>query len=898
MAKRKVLLIGWDAADWEHIDPLIEAGELPTLAKFLSGGVMGNLATLEPVLSPMLWNSVATGKLAEKHGIHGFIEPDPVNGGVRPYTSTSRKVKAIWNILSQEGYRSNIVGWWASHPAEPIKGSIVTNHFNGVKFVPQKGWQVAPGTIHPKEKTQFLGRFRVMPQELTEAHILPFIPNAAKIDQEKDKRLNTFAKVLSDCVSVHSVATALMETEPWDFMAVYYDAIDHFSHAFMYYHPPKMSNISEADFEMYKDVVKGAYKFHDMMLERLLELAGPDCTTILCSDHGFQSRHLRPLSMPREPAGPAAWHRQFGIVAVNGPGIKKDELIFGASLIDVGPTVLSLFDLPIGKDMDGRPLVEIYENAPEIREIPSWEDVPGDDGMHPPGTELNRNDSEELMKQFVALGYVEDPGEDKEKAAENADIESKYNLARQLLWLNQYDKALALAREIVEKRSWESRFIELLAKCLLSAGFLKLTEELMQTAFPDESQLPGRLIIVLAQAALGMGDTDRALALYRRAEAMDAQAPGLHIQLGDVYLRMARFDDAERAYKKAIEIHEDSSLAWQGLSTVYRRRGDNEKTADAALNAVGRIHRSPMAHFNLGVALARSGDAERAEVAFQTALKFRPNMLNAHRWLSALYRSELNNPEKAQAHYEMAHVVREKLGGSQSPKTPRTYQRFELPDIPSPEARRKRLDEERPIKKATAKSSGKEFVLVSGLPRSGTSLMMQMLEAGGMPIATDGEREADVDNPKGYYEWEAIKQVAKKPQILDEEGLDKKAIKSISMLLTHMPSAHRYKVVFMTRPIEEIAASQYKMIHRLGTQGAELTEADLLRGLSQHRHEAIGFLKKAENFDVLTIDYPTLVSNPAEVVPQIVEFLGPDRLPHVEAMHAVVDPSLHRQKKD
>ena len=113
---------------------------MPTLDALINRGVMGNLATLQPILSPMLWNSVATGKFADKHGIHGFIEPDPVNGGARPYSSTSRKCKALWNILTQCDLSSNIVGWWASHPAEPIKGKVVTNAFGGVKFDPEKGW--------------------------------------------------------------------------------------------------------------------------------------------------------------------------------------------------------------------------------------------------------------------------------------------------------------------------------------------------------------------------------------------------------------------------------------------------------------------------------------------------------------------------------------------------------------------------------------------------------------------------------------------------------------------------------------------------------------------------------------------------------------------------------------
>src|SRR5689334_14665453 len=395
MAKREVLLIGWDAADWEHITPLLEEGLMPTLDGLINRGVMGNLATLQPILSPMLWNSIATGKFADKHGIHGFIEPDPINGGARPYASVSRKCKALWNILTQSGLRSNIIGWWASHPAEPINGTVVTNAFGGVKFHPEKGWVVPKGAIHPPEKAAELARFKIFPGELTEAHILPFIPDAAKIDQQEDKRLSSFAKVLSDNASVHAVATALMENEPWDFTAVYYDGIDHFSHGFMAYHPPRLEWIKEDDFAIYKDVVKGAYRFHDMMLERLIELAGPETTVIVCSDHGFESGLQRPMAMPREPAGPAAWHRQYGILVMAGPGIKRDERIYGASLVDITPTVLTLFDLPIGKDMDGRPLLEVFETTPEVKTIESWENKPGPAGLHVAGLQLEPDQSRE-----------------------------------------------------------------------------------------------------------------------------------------------------------------------------------------------------------------------------------------------------------------------------------------------------------------------------------------------------------------------------------------------------------------------------------------------------------------------------------------------------------------------
>ena len=389
---------------------------MPTLDAFINRGVMGNLATLQPILSPMLWNSVATGKFADKHGIHGFIEPDPVNGGARPYTSTSRKCKALWNILSQSGLRSNVIGWWASHPAEPINGTVVTNAFGGVRFDPEKGWNVPKGTIHPMEKGVELARFKVFPNELTEAHILPFIPDAAKIDQKTDKRLSSFAKVLSDNASIHAVATALMESEQWDFTAVYYDGIDHFSHAFMPYHPPKLEWIKDEDFSLYKDVVKGAYRFHDMMLDRLLELAGPETTVILCSDHGFESGSQRPRGTPREPAGPAAWHRQYGIFVMAGPDIRCDERIYGASLIDIAPTVLTLFDLPVGQDMDGRAVLNAFEEPPVVHSIPSWDATTGDDGSHRADLKTDPESERAALEQMIALGYVERPSPDVEQA--------------------------------------------------------------------------------------------------------------------------------------------------------------------------------------------------------------------------------------------------------------------------------------------------------------------------------------------------------------------------------------------------------------------------------------------------------------------------------------------------
>ena len=129
-SKKKVLVIGWDSADWKVIDPLIQQGKMPALKGLIERGVYGKIQTLDPPLSPMLWTSIATGFRADKHGIGGFIEPMPDGTGLRPVTTTSRKVKAIWNILHHHDYKSNVVAWWPSNPAEPINGVMVSNLFH------------------------------------------------------------------------------------------------------------------------------------------------------------------------------------------------------------------------------------------------------------------------------------------------------------------------------------------------------------------------------------------------------------------------------------------------------------------------------------------------------------------------------------------------------------------------------------------------------------------------------------------------------------------------------------------------------------------------------------------------------------------------------------------------
>ena len=877
---------------------MLDEGLLPNLELLLERGVMGNLATLQPVLSPMLWNSIATGKLADKHGVHGFMEPDPDSGGARPFSSLSRKCKAIWNILNQEGYRSNVVGWWASHPAEPINGAIVTNMFNQVQREPLR---VPPGTIHPAEREEELGDLRVEPGELTSEDILPFIPKAAEIDQDKDPRLRAFVKVLSDCASTQAVVTRMMEDGEWDFTAVYFDTIDHFCHGFAEFHPPRQEHIPEESFEIYKDVLRTAYRFHDIMLARQLELAGPDALVLLCSDHGFHSRHLRPRVNPREPAGPAVWHRDMGIFVLSGPGIRKDERIYGANIIDVTPTLLAAMGLPVGDDMDGRVLIDVFEKTPQVRTVPSWEDVPGEDGRHPPGTRIDPDWSERLTKQFVALGYVEDHSGDRDKAAESAQTESDYNLARVYFSSRRYEEAIPLFEKLMAAFPWEDRFIQHLTVALMRSGYSQQCLDLIAASYPG-AWTPPNLMMTRVFAILGVEGREAAIEAFHAIPEQALSHPRMRRQVGTILSNLGRLEEAAEQLEQAIADDADDYAAMGELAKVLLKQRRWEESADRAMDSVARLHQQPKVHYTLGQALLRLGYLEQAAHAFEVALAMRPGMYGAHRRLSVLYAKQLNNPDGAARHHVAARKLLEKQRARRTSRQPeRARKKWTIPDLPPPEERRAQLKKERmsPEEREVLKgTSGKTFTIVSGLPRSGTSLMMQMLDAAGMSPQTDGIRKADEDNPRGYWEWESLKQTADLKQLFDEtEGLEQRAIKVVSALVPTLPIEHSYRIIFMLRPLEEVARSQARMIERLGTEGAGRDEAMLIEELKEHRERVMVHLQRQKNVKVLPVRFPVLVANPEAVCGLVAEFLG-ESLARPEALGSVIDPALYRQRSE
>jgi hypothetical protein len=184
------------------------------------------------------------------------------------------------------------------------------------------------------------------------------------------------------------------------------------------------------------------------------------------------------------------------------------------------------------------------------------------------------------------------------------------------------------------------------------------------------------------------------------------------------------------------------------------------------------------------------------------------------------------------------------------------------------------------------------ITIVSGLPRSGTSLMMMMLEAGGMPVLTDHIRTADADNPKGYYEFERVKAIEHDQTWMKEA--DGKAVKMISALLKHLPRNYTYRIIFMRREMKEILASQRQMLIRRGEPTDTVSDERIAELSNKHLHRVATWIDDQPNIDVLYVSYNEILKNLLTQARRIAEFVDIDL--DVEKMSQVVDSSLYRQR--
>jgi predicted AlkP superfamily phosphohydrolase/phosphomutase/tetratricopeptide (TPR) repeat protein len=763
--KNKILVIGWDAADWKVITPLIEQGKMPALQSLMARGAHGRIQTLDPPLSPMLWTSIATGVRADKHGIGGFVEPLPNGEGLRPVTTTSRKVKAIWNIFNQEGWKSNVVAWWPSNPAEPINGVMVSNLYQVANKALGEEWEMPTGTVHPEELSDSMKEFRVHPHEITLAMAIPFIPGLAEnVELRKEKKTLSVLKTLANAASIHAASTFLMEEKEWDFMAVYHDAIDHFCHIAMRYYPPRRPEIPELDYENYNGVVEAGYRFHDMMLERTLSMIDENTTVVLLSDHGFHSDHQRPLYIPNEPSGPAVEHSPYGIFVIAGPGIKKGVEISGASVLDVTPTLLYHAGLAVGKDMEGKVLYQCFEQPTEANFISSWEEVPGDSGMH---DEVSREDpwaAQEALQQLVELGYIDALDDDKLTQVEKCKRENAYYVARNMIHGGRFKEAIDILEKIFEE-SDILRYGQRLAFAYLSKKMYLKCQDVLdkmkeidaqerirlkqeKEANPndpfgnEELEEPLYLEYIEGLLNLAMNKPRKALPLLEKVQEKNPNNMQLSTSIAQIHMQRKNYDLAEKQFIRALSIDNRNTTAHYGLGVSMLRTGRYEDAIDELLQAIEQDFFQSTFHYHLGEALYNAGNIEEAAQAFEVCVRITPGMTKAHKWLVDIYSNKIIDDIKAEKSIQF---LKNHIKG--------------------------------------------EIIVVTGVDGCDYSFFLDLLKASKLEIAESSEY---IENPAKHFSTDYL------------TGNIGKVLYISSRYLAELPAIFNYKVIYLNQQLSEI----------------------------------------------------------------------------------------------
>ena len=387
---------------------MLEQGKLPHIQKLMDEGSWAVLRSTEPMHSPALWTTIATGKSADQHGVHDFFS------GTRRYTSKDRKVQAIWNILSAVGRRVLIVGYLNTWPAEPVRGVEITDRLleNGLcldhsprcenTVYPPDALKDYPYPVPSWNPDAVAGLDRL--RRFVSIPLDPDYEAFAKSSKEYiynalvSRRLSW---VYMRDETLTRVAEHVLAKEEPDFFAIHLWGIDYVSHGFWKYAYPEGRNVSEADRKALGGIIANYYVYADELVGRLTRFAGPDTRILVVSDHGFQAWEPPPGDAHPLLSGN---HDLSGIAILSGPGLRKHTELPPGSIFDVMPTMLYLLGLPIASDMAGnvwtQALLPEYQKE-RIKRIATYDPKPR---SIPPGPDVSMTDNE--IQYLRSLGYL------------------------------------------------------------------------------------------------------------------------------------------------------------------------------------------------------------------------------------------------------------------------------------------------------------------------------------------------------------------------------------------------------------------------------------------------------------------------------------------------------------
>ena len=620
----RIAIFGVDAADWRLIDPLIASGRLPTFARLKRVGATGVLKSDPPLLSPIIWTTIATGREPEDHGILDFVMDLP-GGGQAPVSGAARRVKAFWEIWSKAGRSVAVTGWWATWPADPVRGVLISDRITTphLRNVPRPD----VGMVFPAERWSEAARAIVEPDAISFAELARLMPlTEREFDAAiADERASTsrlyrnpiahFRAALAATRTIRRLSTSLIRSVEPDLWAAYYELTDTSCHLFI------------RDKARGQQAIASAYGEIDAALAETARALTPDTVFLVVSDHGFEAADAAIREDPADlTSGATAWHRPYGIAAVTTAGALAGTAIAPPASplgtitpLDVLPSLLARAGLPVAADMPGR-LVQglAFTSRTTVSRVPTY-------GAHE-GIEESPSIDARVTKAEIdrlrALGYI--------SGAKSTSSLARVNLGEILFRKRDYRGALRELEALVRAEPLNERASLWLARTYAALGrpdeALDVYDRLIQAMSTGGPREVDPIVFPAAtDLDLARGRVDGAASRLTRVPAHLKDAPEVLTARGALAEAQGRTAEAERLYRAALERLPSDTESLQRLVDLLLR---SSRPADAlvAADRGARAYPSSPTHLSLAGEAALGGrQYAEAERYFSSALELAPD---------------------------------------------------------------------------------------------------------------------------------------------------------------------------------------------------------------------------------------------------------------------------------
>ena len=612
---RPVLFVGLDGGDWQLLDEFMAGGAMPHLAAIVEEGRSGILTTLHPPLSPLVWTTMMTGVSPIEHGILDFTRFNPVSGAREPITSGERRVPAIWNMASCAGKSVAVFGLWATWPAEPVRGVLVSDRLFSFQYQEDR----PPGAaVFPAARGEWAARaLESAEREIDFAALRAYLPWLDEREYERAvHRPDPYAeppsalrRILVETRVYHTLASSWYREQQPDLAIVYLQGTDTIGHLFAPYAPPRQKEISPIDFERYGRVPERYFSYVDSLLGEYRELAeARGAILMIASDHGFRWKAGRPRTPTSFAAATAGrWHRDEGIYVLWGPNVTpalRGEARSGVA--QVCSTLLALLGMPAGRGLEG-PLAAVGVAAggegADYRTSCASPAVP----KVPEGEPERVSAAPEQLEKLRALGYI-GAGEAVRALEEGGQSTSTRTAGS---WNNE---GLILG-ELGRKREAREAFERAIALDPRLASALWNLSELL---FAEEPDLARSNALLVRAAAEGLPDGVEAI-----------------VKRAIVCQRSGRIGSSESLLEAAVEALPGEAALWLFRG---RYRLDREDCAGAKLDFEHATRLDPasaIAWASSGLTKLCLGDGKGASADFRRSLAIDPNQPQLRRSLES-----------------------------------------------------------------------------------------------------------------------------------------------------------------------------------------------------------------------------------------------------------------------